>query len=69
MQPINLFSIQEALASMLLQRILGMGAQIKRGSGQGKLAKAAAAASASNHSVGGKYCNIGRIFTTKELAL
>ena len=40
---------------MLLQRILGMGAQIKRGNGQGKLAKAAAAASASNHSVGGDY--------------
>jgi len=45
-------SVKEALACMLLQRILGMGAHVKRGSGQGKLAKAAAAATASNHSVG-----------------
>jgi ubiquinol-cytochrome c reductase core subunit 2 len=45
-------SVKEALACMLLQRILGMGAQVKRGNSQGKLAKAAAAASASNHSVG-----------------
>lgn len=45
-------SVKEALACMLLQRVLGMGAQIKRGGSQGKLAKAAAAASASNHSVG-----------------
>lgn len=45
-------SVKDALACMLLQRILGMGAHVKRGAGQGKLAKAAAAASASNHSVG-----------------
>jgi len=45
-------SVKEALACMLLQRILGMGAQVKRGQCQGKLAKAAAAASASNHAVG-----------------
>jgi len=45
-------SVKEALACMLLQRILGMGAHTKRGQGQGKLAKAAAAASAGNHAVG-----------------
>jgi len=45
-------SVKEALACMLLQRVLGMGSQVKRGGSQGKLAKAAAAASASNHSVG-----------------
>jgi len=45
-------SVKEALACMLLQRILGMGAQVKRGQCQGKMAKAAAAASASNHAVG-----------------
>jgi len=44
-------SVKDALASMLLQRILGMGSHVKWGQGQGKLAKAAAAASASNHSV------------------
>jgi len=45
-------SVKEALACMLLQRVLGLGAQVKRGAGQGKLAKAASAASAANHSVG-----------------
>jgi len=44
-------SVKDALASMLLQRVLGMGSHVKWGQGQGKLAKAAAAASASNHSV------------------
>ena len=44
---------------MLLQRVLGTGAHIKRGSSQGKLAKAAAAASAGNHAVGGKYLRVG----------
>jgi hypothetical protein len=38
---------------MLLQRVLGSGVHVKRGSGQGKLAKAAAAASAGHHAVGG----------------
>jgi len=44
-------SVKDALASMLLQRVLGMGSHVKWGQSQGKLAKAAAAASASNHSV------------------
>jgi hypothetical protein len=39
---------------MLLQRILGTGSHLKYGGGQGKLAKAAAAASAANQSVAGK---------------
>ena len=51
---------------MLLQRILGMGAHIKRGNGQGKLAKAAAAASASNHSVGGDYFTSCKIVATNN---
>lgn len=38
---------------MLLQRILGNGCHVKYGGSQGKLAKAAAAASAANHSVAG----------------
>jgi len=46
------FSVKETVACFLLQRILGMGAHVKRGLSQGKLAKAAAAASASNHAVG-----------------
>jgi len=46
------FSVKETVACFLLQRILGMGAQVKRGQSQGKLAKAAAAASASSHAVG-----------------
>ena len=41
---------------MLLQRVLGSGPHVKRGSGQGKLAKAAAAASAGNFAVGGNFC-------------
>jgi len=45
-------SVKEALACMLLQRVLGSGVHVKRGSGQGKLAKAAAAASAGHHAVG-----------------
>ena len=38
---------------MLLQRVLGSGPHVKRGTGQGKLAKAASAASAGNFAVGG----------------
>ena len=45
--------LQEALAAMLLQRVLGSGPHVKRGTGQGKLAKAASAASAGNFAVGG----------------
>ncbi len=45
---------QDAVACMLLQRILGTGSHLKYGGGQGKLAKAAAAASAANQSVAGK---------------
>eukprot|EP00088_Acartia_fossae_P015819 TRINITY_DN18764_c0_g1_i1.p1 TRINITY_DN18764_c0_g1~~TRINITY_DN18764_c0_g1_i1.p1 ORF type:complete len:442 (+),score=157.97 TRINITY_DN18764_c0_g1_i1:38-1363(+) len=44
-------SVKEALAAMLLQRILGSGPHIKRGASQGKLAVAAAEASAGNHAV------------------
>jgi len=46
-------SVKEALACMLLQRVLGSGPHIKRGNGQGKLVKAAAAASAAHQAVGG----------------
>jgi len=46
------FNVKETVACFLLQRILGMGTHVKRGQCQGKLAKAAAAASASNHAVG-----------------
>lgn len=45
-------SVKEALACMLLQRVFGMGTHVKRGQCQGKMAKAAASASASNHVVG-----------------
>jgi hypothetical protein len=45
---------QDAVACMLLQRILGTGSHLKYGGSQGKLAKAAAAASAANQSVAGK---------------
>jgi ubiquinol-cytochrome c reductase core subunit 2 len=45
-------SVKEALACMILQRVLGSGVHVKRGSGQGLLAKAAAAASAGNYAVG-----------------
>jgi ubiquinol-cytochrome c reductase core subunit 2 len=45
-------SVKEALAAMLLQRVLGSGPHVKRGTGQGKLAKAASAASAGNFAVG-----------------
>lgn len=44
-------SVKDAVACMLLQRILGTGCHIKYGGGQGQLARAAAAASAANHSV------------------
>eukprot|EP00088_Acartia_fossae_P002638 TRINITY_DN11094_c0_g1_i1.p1 TRINITY_DN11094_c0_g1~~TRINITY_DN11094_c0_g1_i1.p1 ORF type:complete len:457 (-),score=182.33 TRINITY_DN11094_c0_g1_i1:163-1503(-) len=44
-------SVKEALACMLLQRVLGSGAHTKRGLGQGKLSKAANAASAANPTV------------------
>ncbi len=44
---------QDAVACMLLQRILGTGSHVKWGGSQGKLAKAAAAASAANQSVAG----------------
>ena len=40
---------------MLLQRVLGSGPHVKRGTGQGKLAKAASAASAGNFAVGGNF--------------
>jgi hypothetical protein len=43
---------------MLLQRILGTGSHLKYGGSQGKLAKAAAAASAANQSVAGKICKV-----------
>jgi len=46
------FNVKETVACFLLQRILGMGSHVKRGQSQGKLAKAAAAASASHHAVG-----------------
>ena len=53
---------------MLLQRILGMGSHVKWGQGQGKLAKAAAAASASNHSVAGQWYIIEICFVDPDPA-
>jgi len=44
-------SVKDAVACMLLQRILGTGSHVKYGASQSKLAKAAAAASAANQSV------------------
>merc|ERR1712115_72262 len=44
-------SVGDCVAAMLLQRALGMGGHVKYGGGQGKLAKAAAAASSGNQSV------------------
>ena len=36
-------NVADCMASLLLQRVLGMGSSVKYGSGQGKLAKAAGA--------------------------
>merc|ERR1712183_852156 len=44
-------SVGDCVAAMLLQRALGMGGHVKYSGGQGKLAKAAAAASSGNQSV------------------
>jgi len=44
-------NVADCIASMLLQRVLGTGSHVKYGSGQGKLAQAAAAASSANSAV------------------
>merc|ERR1712032_327028 len=44
-------SVGDCVAAMLLQRVLGMGGHVKYSGGQGKLAKAAAAASSGSQSV------------------
>lgn len=56
-------NVADCVAAMLLQRVLGMGSQIKYSSGQGKLAQAAAAASSGNQSVS----SIGQMYSDAGL--
>ena len=47
-------NVADCMAAMLLQRVLGMGASVKYGTGQGKLAQAAQAVSG-NAAVSGQW--------------
>merc|ERR1712098_440768 len=56
-------NVAEAVAAMLLQRVLGMGSHVKYGGGSGKLSRAAAGAASGNFAVSG----IGNIYSDSGL--